>query len=122
MFVTGNQGKVDRLRLALSLRASNPGVEVDGIDLALPEIQADTVLEVALAKAKSAHERLQRPLLIHDCGLCCAALKDAPCPYTKYFNFSVGTEGLLALMRDQEDRRAGWDDAIVYIDENGARP
>jgi non-canonical purine NTP pyrophosphatase (RdgB/HAM1 family) len=119
MFVTGNQGKVDRLRLALSLQASNPGVEVDGIDLALPEIQADTVLEVALAKAKSAHERLQRPLLIHDCGLCCAALKDAPGPYTKYFNFSVGTEGLLALMRDQEDRRAGWDDAIVYIDENG---
>ena len=49
---------------------------MDGIDLALPEIQADTVLEVALAKAKSAHERLQRPLLIHDCGLCCAALKE----------------------------------------------
>ena len=30
-------------------------MEVDGIDLALPEIQAYTVLEVALAKAKSAH-------------------------------------------------------------------
>ena len=65
-------------------------MEVDGIDLALPEIQADTVLEVALAKAKSAHERLQRPLLIHDCGLCCAALKDEPGTYFKYFNFSVG--------------------------------
>ena len=68
-FVTGNQGKVDRLRLAMSLQAGCASFEVDGIDLALHEIQADTVLEVALAKAKSAHEILQRPLLIHDCGL-----------------------------------------------------
>lgn len=118
-FVTGNQGKVDRLRLAMSLQSGCGSFEVDGIDLALHEIQADTVLEVALAKAKSAHEILQRPLLIHDCGLCCAALKDAPGPYTKYFNFTVGTAGLLALMRDHQDRRAGWDDAIVYIDASG---
>ena len=68
-FVTGNQGKVDRLRLAMSLQSGCGSFEVDGIDLALHEIQADTVLEVALAKAKSAHEILQRPLLIHDCGL-----------------------------------------------------
>ena len=47
------------------------------------------------------------------------ALKDAPGPYTKYFNFTVGTAGLLALMRDHQDRRAGWDDAIVYIDASG---
>ena len=26
---------------------------------------------------------------------------------------------MLALMRDQQDRRAGWDDAIVYIDASG---
>ncbi|ACO63970.1 predicted protein, partial [Micromonas commoda] len=103
----------------MSLQAGCASFEVDGIDLALHEIQADTVLEVALAKAKSAHEILQRPLLIHDCGLCCAALKDAPGPYTKYFNFTVGTAGLLALMRDHQDRRAGWDDAIVYIDASG---
>ena len=49
-FVTGNQGKVDRLRLAMSLQAGCASFEVDGIDLALHEIQADTVLEVALAR------------------------------------------------------------------------
>lgn len=117
IFVTGNQGKIARLELALSLFAS-PTV-VEGVDLEVAEIQAETVLEVAQVKARAAYAILGKPLVVHDCGLCVAALNDFPGPMTKYANYRIGTEGLLALLRDEEDRRAGWADAVVYVDGDG---
>ena len=87
VFVSGNKGKVARLELALGLYCSSEaetGVErsdacsvvVRQVDLALPEIQADTVEEVALRKALDAFSVLREPLVVHDCGLCVAALGD----------------------------------------------
>jgi XTP/dITP diphosphohydrolase len=134
VFVTGNKGKVARLELALGLycRSGYEGsssdlenerdgcsVLVDQVDLDIPEIQADTVREVALRKALDAFAVLKRPLVVHDCGLTIAALGDWPGPYTKNANDKLGTEGLLKLLAGVEDRRAGWDDTIVYVDENG---
>jgi hypothetical protein len=79
------------------------------------EIQADSVLEVAQAKARAAFAILGRPLVVHDCGLCVAALNDFPGVYTKDANYRLGTQGLLALLRGKEDRRAGWADAVVGL-------
>ena len=130
VFVSGNKGKVARLELALGLYCSSEaetGVErsdacsvvVRQVDLALPEIQADTVEEVALRKALDAFSVLREPLVVHDCGLCVAALGDWPGPYTKNANDKLGTEGLLRLLDGVTDRRAGWDDTIVYVDGDG---
>lgn len=124
VFVTGNEGKVERLRLALSLYCPSTAdacdVEVRGLDLEIQEIQADTVLEVATAKAEAAFERLGVPLVVHDCGLVVRALNDWPGPYTKDANYKLGTEGLMALLAGVEDRAAGWDDVIAYVDDAGA--
>ena len=106
-------------RLELALTPHSPTTVVKGVDLEVPEIQADTVLEVAQAKARAAYDVLGEPLVVHDCGLCVAALNDFPGPFTKFVNYKLGTQGLLALLRDEEDRRAGWADAIVYVDELG---
>jgi len=59
------------------------------------------------------------PLVVHDCGLQVAALGDYPGPYTKYVNYKLGTRGLLALLAGEGDRRAGWDEAVVYVDAAG---
>lgn len=130
VFVSGNKGKVARLELALGLycspaagigaeRSDTCSVAVRQVDLALPEIQADTVEEVALRKALDAFSVLREPLVVHDCGLCVAALGDWPGPYTKNANDKLGTEGLLRLLDGVTDRRAGWDDTIVYVDGDG---
>jgi len=130
VFVSGNAGKVARLELALGLYCSSENgtdaghsdacsVVVRQVDLALPEIQADTVREVALRKALDAFSVLREPLVVHDCGLCVAALGDWPGPYTKNANDKLGTEGLLRLLDGVTDRRAGWDDTIVYVDGDG---
>lgn len=119
-----------RLELALGLYCSSEdgtdaghsdacSVVVRQVDLALPEIQADTVREVALRKALDAFSVLREPLVVHDCGLCVAALGDWPGPYTKNANDKLGTEGLLRLLDGVTDRRAGWDDTIVYVDGDG---
>ena len=124
VFVTGNRGKVERLNLALGLHcpplADSCDVLVEGVDLSVPEIQADTVTEVATAKALAAFEILRRPLVVHDCGLVVRALNDWPGPYTKDANYKLGTSGLLALLAGVDDRTAGWDDTIVYVDAHGA--
>ena len=138
VFVTGNAGKVARLELALGLfcgapqaldadtKHGNPESEitVTQLDLAIPEIQADTVREVAVAKAMAAFSVLsknnKKQLVVHDCGLCVAALGDWPGPYTRNANGKLGTRGLLRLLEGESDRRAGWDDTIVFVDGNGA--
>ena len=126
VFVTGTKGKGARLELALGLYCSSEdgtddacGVVVRQLDLDLPEIQADTVGEVALRKALDAFAVLKEPLVVHDCGLCVAALRDWPGPYTKNANDKLGTEGLLKLLDGVTDRRARWDDTIVYVDRHG---
>ena len=80
--------------------------------------RADTVREVALRKALDAFSVLREPLVVR-CGLCVAALGDWPGPYTKNANDKLGTEGLLRLLDGVTDRRAGWDDTIVYVDGDG---
>jgi len=128
VFVSGNKGKVARLELALGLYcSSSEGTDpssacdtvVRQVELDLPEIQADTVGEVALRKALDAFAVLKEPLVVHDCGLCVAALGDWPGPYTKNANDKLGTEGLLKLLHGVTDRRARWDDTIVYVDSHG---
>tara|TARA_B110000977_G_scaffold10596_1_gene13864 strand:+ start:7307 stop:8119 length:813 start_codon:yes stop_codon:yes gene_type:complete len=133
VFVTGNAGKVARLELALGLfcgsreagdelNKNEPDichVSVTQIDLDIPEIQADTVAEVAMAKALDSFKELKKPLLVHDCGLCIASLNDWPGPYTKNVNDKLGTDGLLRLLEGETDRQARWDDTIVFVDESG---
>ena len=85
--------------------------------LALPEIQADTVREVALRKALDAFRSFASPSW---CTMSCASPRSRiGGPYTKNANDKLGTEGLLRLLDGVTDRRAGWDDTIVYVDGDG---
>src|SRR5215468_9159966 len=63
-FVTGNLNK-----LAVARQHLAPfGIEVEHVTMHLDEIQAQTVQEVALHKARAAFEVLRRPLIVEDSG------------------------------------------------------
>ena len=50
----------------------------------------------------------------------CATLAPRLCHYNlKFVNGTLGHEGILRAMEGVEDRRAGWDDALVYVDVDG---
>ena len=121
VFATTNDGKLRRMRE--HLRRARAPARVDAWrGAAIEEIQANSVREVAVAKAALALERCDRAcagVVAHDCGLCVRALGGFPGPYTKDFNYRAGGDGLRALLDGAGaiDRSACWDETLVLARE-----
>ena len=60
-------------------------IQLERAKIDLPELQAATTAEVALAKARSAFEELKRPLIIEDAGVELHALGSFPGPFIKFW-------------------------------------
>ena len=114
-FCTGNKGKLAYLRQALSPY----GVSVLQAEIDLIEPQFDTVAEIAEYKAIQAFEKLQKPIVVEDSGLCINALNGFPGPYTKYVSDHLMPEHIAKMMSDEDDRSAYFQAMLIYIDENG---
>lgn len=85
------------------------GVELKSVGLDLPELQALDVAQVAAAKAAAAREALgapDSPILVEDSGLVVESWNGLPGALAKWFLKSVGNEGLLRMLSDEEDRSA----------------
>ena len=102
VFVTGNDHKRREVREIL-------GVELEGADPDVPELQAVDPAEVAAAKALAAREALGFPgayVLAEDSGVMIEAWNGFPGALTKWLMGSVGVEGLLGMLSGFEDRSA----------------
>lgn len=113
VFVTTNENK--RREAADIL-----GVELEALDLDLPEIQALDVAEVAAAKARAAHEVLGRPVLVEDSGLVVEAWNGLPGALTRWFLGSVGNVGLLRMIGPGDERSARAVCAVAIADAGGS--
>lgn len=113
VFVTTNENK--RREAARILR-----IELETLDLDLPEIQALDVAEVAAAKARAAYEALGRPVLVEDSGLVVEAWNGLPGALTKWFLGSVGNEGLLRMIGPGDLRSARAVCAVAIADAGGS--
>jgi len=112
--VTGNDSKLLEAEAIL-------GHPLDRIALELPEIQAATTREVALAKAAAAYDQLARPVIVEDAGFELVALGGFPGPFIKFWE-QLG--GLLSLCRtiDGLGNPAAVAVCVLGIcDSNGAR-
>jgi XTP/dITP diphosphohydrolase len=104
VFVTTNEHKRREVQGIL-------GVELESAALGpqdIPEVQALDFAEVAVHKARSAYEALGRPphpVLVEDSGLVIGAWNGLPGALTKWFVSSVGNEGILRMLCD-DDRGA----------------
>lgn len=117
-FVTGNNGKLAELQHQLKPRGWT--VVQDG--RGYPELQADTLREVA--EAGAAHllaSGLRPPFLLEDSGLFVAALRGWPGVYSRHALDTVGIPGLLRLMSDVEHevRTAAFQACLAYVDAAG---
>lgn len=117
VFATTNQGKVATLQAYLDGLDCN--VAVVARPLAITEIQADTALEVAHAKASEAYDQLQHPLVVDDSEMCIEALGGFPGPYQKYMTEKLGPEGFVRLMQGYDNRRAYFISNLIFVDDNG---
>ncbi len=97
-FVTGNANKVREARGIVA--------DLESIAIALPEIQAATVREVALEKARAAFAQLARPVIVEDAGVELAALGGFPGPFIKYWEEQGGLVSICRALDGFADRRA----------------
>ena len=117
-FVTGNPGKVRELAAQLKPL----GIAVRQDDRGYPEVQADTLAEVAEAGARHLlASGLKPPFLLEDSGLFVAALRGFPGVYSRHALDTIGCAGLLRLMADVEleMRSAAFRAHLLYVDAAG---
>jgi XTP/dITP diphosphohydrolase len=107
-YVTSNPGKAREARSYLD------GVE--RVDYDYPEIQSDSLVEIAAHGALDAHREVGRPVLVDDAGLFVDALGGFPGPYSAYVHETVGVERVWRLADPESDHRASFRAVLAYCD------
>ncbi|MEM4364936.1 MAG: XTP/dITP diphosphatase [Candidatus Nitrosocaldus sp.] len=115
-FVTSNEHKFREVKVILE----EYGIEVEHSQLAIVEIQAMRIEEIASAKAKSAYEILRRGVIVEDDALAIDALNGFPGPYSSYVFKTIGNEGILRLMHNIKDRSASFISVIAYCSSSSS--
>lgn len=109
VLVTGNRGKIAEARLAL-------GMEIEAVEVDLPEIQGLDLLDILKEKAEAAWEMVRRPLVVEEAGLSLLALNGFPGPLVKWMLTAVGAAGIAKTAHALGDPRAVARCALLYRD------
>ena len=114
VFVTSNPNKVREAERILGFTLQHAAVE-------LPELQAETVAAVALAKAQDAFLKLGRPVIVEDAGIELTALGGFPGPFIKYWEKLGGLASICRTADGLGDRRVRAVCALGICHEAGAQ-
>ena len=111
-FITGNEGKLKEAREGLS----KVDVEVIQKNLGYPEIQANTLEDVACFGVEHIQEKFSNPFILEDAGLFIDALNGFPGVYSAYVFYTIGCSGILKLMKgvNEGKRKACFKSVFVY--------
>lgn len=116
-YVTGNWAKILSARQILEPL----GFEVEQVKMDTPELQKDSIEEIAAYSAKWASNELKQNVIKNDSGLCIDALNNFPGPYTHYVDDTLGEDGILKLLDGVENRKAHFIEVLAYC-EYGKEP
>lgn len=123
-FITSNPGKLKEL----SARLGVIGFEVEQLPIYYPELQAETIDDVALfgfrwildnAEKVTEYTSKLEPfdlIFLEDSGLFVHALNNFPGVYSKFVFTTVGYQGVLELMNEKTDRVAHFESLIAVLD------
>lgn len=111
-FVTGNEEKIADIKEMLAEKTDLTIIS----ELELLEIQSLSVEEVVANKSKQAHKILKVPVAVSDSGLEIEALNAFPGALVKFVNETIGQEGLVKLLVENQNRKAYFKAAIGYCD------
>lgn len=111
-FITSNEGKFREVREL----AANYSVEVKWLKMEYIEPQGNSLEEIAKLSAEMLAEKVDGDFVIEDSGLFVEALKGFPGPYSSYVFKTIGNEGILKLMKEEENRKAYFKAVVAYFD------
>ena len=114
-YVTGNPAKLAGARQFLEPL----GFTIDNIKMDCPELQANTLQEVAKFKGAYSCKKLKCNCLNNDSGLFIKSLNGFPGVYTAYVEESIGEDGILKLLEGITDREAYFEECLCYTETSG---
>lgn len=117
-FATNNIHKFNEVRSVLV----EYNIAVAMLRIKAIEIQNNSLKEIAKASARDAFKHCRLPVIVEDAGLFVEALRGFPGPYAAYVYQTIGNEGLLKLMENVENRKAMFQSAIAYCDNEVSAP
>jgi XTP/dITP diphosphohydrolase len=109
-FITSNKGKF----LEAKEKLLPLGFSVIQKDLGYPEIQAESLEDVALQGVKHIRMEFHKPFMLEDAGLFIEALQGFPGVYSKYVFFTIGLPGILRLLSEVKNRKAIFRSVYAY--------
>lgn len=110
-FVTGNKDKFGEVKAVLP--------EIEQLEVDLPEIQELDPYKIVEAKLNEAGKHQAGEFIVEDSSLCLSALGGLPGPLVKWFENSIGNEGIFQLAEKFGNFKAEAKDLIGYLDVNG---
>ena len=116
-FITSNKGKVKEATEKLRPL----GFSVVQKDLGYPEVQADSLEEVAQQGVEHVRAKFHQAFMLEDAGLFIDSLQGFPGVYSKYVFFTIGLPGVLRLLQGVENRKAMFRSVYAYS-EPGKKP
>ena len=87
-FITSNKGKLAEIQH----RAKPFNITVIQQDLGYPEIQADSLEEVAEYGVNHIQQRFNKPFIVEDAGIFIDDLDGFPGVYSKYVYYTIGLD------------------------------
>jgi len=113
-FITGNKGKLSEIEN----RLKPFNIKIVQKDLGYPEIQADTLEDVAKYGVDHVKSMFVKPFILEDAGLFIDELKGFPGVYSKYVFYTVGLLNILKLMKNKKNRYAVFRSVYAFYDKN----
>lgn len=113
-FITSNVHKYEEIKRMTRL-------PIERKPIPYPELQADTLEEVAAFGIEYCYQKVKAPCFIEDSGLFVDALSGFPGVYSKYVFTTIGWKGILTLLAETENRKATFKSVIAYRDERETR-
>ena len=112
IFTTSNKYKIQSAESVLNRH----GINVEGLDIEVDEIQSDSPKRVIVDKVKKCYQKIRKPLIAMDSGLFIEALGGFPGVYTKFFIEKIGEGGLIKLLEKIKNPKAYVQRMIGYTD------
>jgi XTP/dITP diphosphohydrolase len=113
-FATGNVHKFHEARAVLR----EFGISTAMLRIKTQEIQADEIDQIAEANAQETATKSGIPIFVEDAGLFIKALNGFPGPYSSYVHRTLGTKGILKLMKNTSPRDAYFHSVVAFCDSD----
>jgi len=108
-FITGNQGKADFLAKHVDYPIAHRKIDLD-------EIQSLNLEDIAGHKARQAFDTVKSPVLVEDVAFVLEELNGLPGPFIKWFESSIGLEGICRLADSLPSRAVTISVCFAYFD------